>query len=252
MINRNRYAIITPYFKEERRVLERCINSVRTQTLAADHFVVADGHPQGWLDGQSIRHLKLDRSHSDFGNTPRGVGALLAMAEGYAGVGFLDADNWLEPYHIASCVEASRRRADCDYVIAQRNLCRPDGSVMPIGEGSDLIDTNCLFLLPGSYHVIPHFSLIPLEMASIGDRIFTLALKDRKLNSETVQRRTVNYLNLWAVSYETLGEDPPPNAKRTNDIGTLKNWLDAQTPREREIVDRRCGIQVIWRPAAPA
>src|SRR5262249_9716374 len=35
-----RYAIITPYYKEPRDVLERCIKSVRDQTVATDHFLV--------------------------------------------------------------------------------------------------------------------------------------------------------------------------------------------------------------------
>lgn len=76
-----KYAIITPYYKEERRLLERCIASVRNQTIGTDHFLVADGFPQDWIDTTGVRHLKLDRSHGDGGNTPRGVGALLAVAE---------------------------------------------------------------------------------------------------------------------------------------------------------------------------
>jgi hypothetical protein len=44
------YAVITRYYKEERRVLERCIDSVRKQTFRTDHFLVADGFPQDWID----------------------------------------------------------------------------------------------------------------------------------------------------------------------------------------------------------
>jgi cellulose synthase/poly-beta-1,6-N-acetylglucosamine synthase-like glycosyltransferase len=46
-----RYAIITPYYKEERRLIERCMASVRKQTVPTDHFLIADGHPQDWIDG---------------------------------------------------------------------------------------------------------------------------------------------------------------------------------------------------------
>ena len=95
-----RFAIVTPYYREERNVLERCIQSVRSQTLPADHFLVSDGHPQDWLDSANVRHIRLGKSHKDVGNTPRGVGALLAVSERYEGIGLLDADNWYDKNHI--------------------------------------------------------------------------------------------------------------------------------------------------------
>src|SRR5690348_4286605 len=109
-----RYAVVTPYYKEERWLLERCMNSVRTQSLPADHFLVADGFPQDWLDHEPVRHIRLDRNHRDFGNTPRGIGALVAIGEGYDGIALLDADNWFESHHIEECVAASGR-SECDY-----------------------------------------------------------------------------------------------------------------------------------------
>lgn len=41
-----RFAIVTPYYKESHETLDRCIGSVRRQTVAADHFLVSDGFPQ--------------------------------------------------------------------------------------------------------------------------------------------------------------------------------------------------------------
>jgi glycosyltransferase involved in cell wall biosynthesis len=128
MSGSKRYAIVTPYYKEEKWLLERCIRSVHAQTVKVEHFMIADGHPQDWLDREPMRHLRLDREHRDFGNTPRTIGALLAVSEGYDGIGFLDADNWFENDHVAGCIAAAARSETCDYVIARRNLCRPDGS----------------------------------------------------------------------------------------------------------------------------
>ena len=79
----SRWVIVTPYYKEERPLLSRCISSVSNQSVRTDHIVVADGHPQSWIDMEPVRHLKLDRSHGDYGNTPRGIGVLLAISEGY-------------------------------------------------------------------------------------------------------------------------------------------------------------------------
>ena len=38
----NRFAIVTPYYREPRATLERCIASVRAQTVGCDHFLIAD------------------------------------------------------------------------------------------------------------------------------------------------------------------------------------------------------------------
>jgi glycosyltransferase involved in cell wall biosynthesis len=243
MADHDNYAIITPYCKENRGLLERCIRSVQGQTVRADHILVADGHPQDWLDNEHVRHIRLDRNHSDYGDTPRAIGALLAVSEGYAGVGLLDADNWLEPDHISSCIEAARRNAGCDYVIARRNLCRPDGSVIDVEDlpPSLFVDTSCFFFLPGSYHVVPRFCLIPQELASICDRVFFGVLKSKKLNAEIVARKTVNYHCLWPAVYRKVGEISPPEATKHVDFARIKDWLSTLNPRELDLVRRRCG-----------
>ena len=156
MADTAKYAIVTPYYKEERPLIERCMASVRSQTVPTDHFLVADGFPQEWIDTAGVRHFKLDRSHGDYGNTPRGVGALLAIAAQYSGIAFLDADNWLEPDHVETCLAAaSGTPAPCDYVIAQRSFRRPDESIMPVADEELHVDTNCFFFLPGAFSVDP-------------------------------------------------------------------------------------------------
>jgi hypothetical protein len=49
MLRRKRYAIITPYHKEKRHLLQRAIKSVKSQTVPADHFI-ADGFAQERID----------------------------------------------------------------------------------------------------------------------------------------------------------------------------------------------------------
>jgi hypothetical protein len=44
-----RYCVVTPYFKEDRAMLKRCMDSVRRQTAKVDHMLVADGFPQDWI-----------------------------------------------------------------------------------------------------------------------------------------------------------------------------------------------------------
>jgi hypothetical protein len=246
MGERARYAIVTPYYKEEKWLLERCIQSVRKQTVPTDHIVVADGFPQSWIDGERVRHIRLDRNHGDYGNTPRTIGGLLAVSAGYEGIGFLDADNWLEPNHVARCVETSERNAACDFVIARRNLCRPDGSVIKVNDPpvQSFVDTNCFFMLPGSYHVIAHFALMPIELSPICDRVFYAAIKAKKLNAEVVTEKTVNSHCLWSYIYRVAGEIPPPDAKDGIDYNGMKRWLDAQDERGQLVLARRTGCRI--------
>ena len=241
-----RYAIITPYQQESREMLERCIRSVRNQTLAVDHILVADGYPQDWIDAAGVRHLRLDRAHDDFGNTARALGAMLAIAEQYDGIGLLNAQNWLDANHIASCVDTFREasaQGPVDYVIARRKLCRPDESVLlawqePLDEH---VDTNCFFFFPPAYPMVPHFGLMPKELSLLGDRFFYQALRDRGLHAATNEVFTVNDLCLWESLYLALGETPPPGAKPNIDDRVVHAWLESRTPEERQLVLRLTG-----------
>jgi FkbM family methyltransferase len=237
-----RHLIITPYFKEDRATLERCIASVRDQEVAVDHLLVADGHAQDWIDDQPVRHLKLDRSHGDFGNTPRGIGALMAVSDEYEGIGFLDADNWLEKDHVSSCLAAQNAMPQADYIIARWNLRKPDGGILELPFDPSHVDTSCFFFLPGSFHMLPHFSMMHRELSLVGDRVFYLALKGADLQPATLDHPTVNYTCLWPLCYKMAGEAPPPEAKEDIVTDHLSGWLNRQLPRERAIINRRAGV----------
>jgi predicted O-linked N-acetylglucosamine transferase (SPINDLY family) len=239
-----RVAVVTPYFKEERAQLERCIASVRAQTYQATHFLVADGHPQSWLDQAGVRHLRLDHAHADFGNTPRALGALLAVSEGFDAVAFLDADNWLEPDHVAACVGAAVDAGRPDYVIARRRFVRIDGSVLPVASSEDEhghVDTSCLFLLRGAFHTIARWATMPRPLACIGDRIYVATLRAEALRSRRLDRTTVNYLCTWASLFRLAGEEPPPYAKPNVDAGAALAWWTAAKAADGITVDRLVG-----------
>ena len=242
-----RYAIITPYHQEPQHWLERCIRSVREQTTAADHIMVADGLPQDWIDGTGVRHLRLDRAHGDFGNAARGLGAMVAVAEQYDGIGLLDADNWLEPGHVAACVatfDAASAGDGADYVIARRHLRRPDETILPITDEQveQHVDTSCYFFFPGAYHLLPYFGIMPKALSAIGDRVFYDVLRHRGLRSATCTEITVNYHCLWQQAYLAAGEPPPAGAKPNIDADAVKAWFRALRPEEQRLIQRLSGI----------
>ena len=240
-----RIAIVTGYYKEEPQLLQRCMRSVRQQTVVADHIMVADGFPQDWIDSMDVRHIRLDRKHGDYGGTPRGVGSLLVIAEDYDAIGFLDADNYLEPNHLELGLQAARGVPDCDFVIAQRYFRRPDQTILEIVDEplDQHVDTNCFLFLPGSYHAVIGFAIIPRQLSAIGDRIFYSALKSRNLCSAVIPAKTVNYNCLWASVYAAVGEVPPPCAKPNVDNGPLCDWISGLTTRGRHILNRRIGFK---------
>eukprot|EP01037_Dinobryon_pediforme_P043095 gene43095-53884_t len=73
-------AVVTPYFKEDPEVLRQCRDSVLSQSHPCHHILVADSHPQSWIEkGSRTEHVVLPRSNGD---------------------------NWFAPSHVASLVRA--------------------------------------------------------------------------------------------------------------------------------------------------
>src|SRR3990172_6396080 len=95
-----RVAVITPYYKAREDWLTRCHESVRAQTHPATHILVADGTPESYVDGWEAQHIVLMKNHGDFGDTPRAVGSVSAIGQGFDAIAYLDADNWYAPEHI--------------------------------------------------------------------------------------------------------------------------------------------------------
>lgn len=240
-----RIALVTPYHKEPKAVLQRCLNSVAEQRVPADHILVADGHPQDWVAPRVQRHIVLDRAHANYGNTPRAIGALLAIADGYDAIGFLDADNWLQRDHLEHCLETADADdgAALDYVFARRIFRREDGSVLSVTESGDRFeaDTNCLLFFPGAYHLLSLWGSMPEQLAIIGDRVVYQAILHAGLRGIRTQRSTVNYLTQFAGAYVLAGEDPPADAKWI-DFDAIAAWMDSLGPRAREIAERRAGV----------
>lgn len=242
-----RVAIVTPYWREPRAVLERCIASVAGQSVACDHLLVADGAPQDWIDGAPVRHLRLDRNHADWGNTPRAVGAILAAGGGYDAIGFLDADNRIDPDHVALCLAAAliplADGAPPDVVIARRRFELRDGTPAPIAEEPGLIDTNCLFLLPGAFPVIARWALVPRPLALIGDRIFHAALAGAGCRFAQAERQSVTYVSHQATHYAIMGRPVPTDAHDIDFDGIIA-WVGALSPEERRALERRIGTRI--------
>jgi glycosyltransferase involved in cell wall biosynthesis len=247
-----RYVFVTPYYKEDPKVLKRCLDSVRNQSISCDHILVSDGFPQKWVDETGVRHLSLDRSHGDAGNTARGLGTLLAIAEEYEGIGLLDADNWLEKNHLEICLDAAGKAdggsASCDFVIAQRYFRRFDETIMPIDETVGHVDTSCFFFLPGSYSFLPQWALMPRRISAAGDRFFYAFIMQKNLRVATTNVKTVNYHSTYVYPYLGLGETPPPEAKELPLDEFFKGARMTRDTREAVVLNRLVGLEFFQSP----
>jgi hypothetical protein len=244
-----RYCVVTPYFKEEPALLNRCLDSVARQTVKADHIFVADGFPQPWLSQKPIRHVMLDRAHGDYGNVARGVGALLAISEKYSGIAFLDADNWYDDDHLECCIAAAAANPASVFVAAQRKFVRPDASVMVSVRPAEVpnaphIDTNCYFFLPNSYQFLHRWCTMPQELSESGDHLFYLLLQANGLAPAVVPKPTVNYLCMFESVYREKGEEPPPGAKPSLNWDKRQAWLNGLSPEELGVVRSLTGLNL--------
>lgn len=238
-------AVVTPYYNESLATMIRCTNSVAAQTYPCEHYLVADSPACNCDTSFKVaRHIVLGQPHKDYGNTPRGIGALLAISEGADAVCFLDADNSYDPDHVETCVALAG--PGVDFIVARRRLVLPDGTPVPGGDEpiDKHVDTNCFFLLPGAFHVIPQQILQPKQLTIVGDRLFLAALQG--LRCIATEKPTVTYVSNWKVHYEEAGVEPPPDAKGTIYIDKLMMWWRGLTAMERAITLRHLGLKKLW------
>lgn len=257
MSGSKKYCVVTPYFREDADMLRRCMDSVSRQTVRADHVLVADGFPQDWIDQEPVRHQKLDRPHADYGNFARGVGALGALAEGYDAICFLDADNWYDDDHIATCLAAAEAMPQASYVAARRRFVRPDASVMAGFEPAEYpehehVDTNCLFLPRAVYPYLHRWCTMPRELSASGDHLFFLGLLMAGLTAAPTARPTVNYLCMFEHVYLGRGEPPPPGAKPILDWAKCQAWLNGLSPEALAHVNALVGLNLPQTPVEKA
>ena len=212
----NKVAVITPYYKEPDAELSRCLESVRTQTYSCDHFMISDGFPNHVVEGSSAIHLKLGVAHADNGNTPRYVGAMVALALGYDAVAYLDADNWYESNHIESLVRAQHlTRANA--VCSLRNIYLPDGYKLSDCDEEDLnkshVDTSCYLFTRDVEYLWHLFGQMPKDWGPVCDRVIFSAMQGN--NIEWTSQRTLNFKSNYKRHFYRAGKPIP---EKTHDI----------------------------------
>lgn len=226
-------AVVTPYYKEPPSTLRRCLDSVAAQTHPdVRHCMVADGHPQPDVTQAypGVLCINLPVAHGDYGNTPRGVGALCALSEGADLVCFLDADNLFEPDHVASVVAVyEKARAEgrpLDAVFAYRHVFLPGHPLLRLEDPDDLahrhVDTSCITLARSAAFLWPAWGLIPRGSAAVCDRMMLALMRHHQLRMAWTGRHSVLYESNWAVHYRRAGLPVPDSGLHDQTLQNVK------------------------------
>lgn len=208
-------AVITPYYKEPAHTLRRCHDSVSVQSYPCTHFMIADGNPNAAVGDWPVEHLVLPKAHGDYGNTPRALGAISALNQGFDAFAFLDADNWYAPDHVESLVAACRETGT-KAAFASRHVVLPSGEEIQVGGEGALaghVDTNCIFLTADIAFLLPVWAMMDPSLAAVGDRVLLAVLHQRGVAAVETGKKTVFYESRWAVHYQMAGLPVPADAK---------------------------------------
>jgi hypothetical protein len=244
MLYSKKIGIITAYYKEPHETLLRAINSVKALEecgLEVVHYLISDGYPQD-LGDDSLVHIQLPESHGDYGDTPRIVGAALAIRDNCYGLMFLDADNILYPQHLKLAWN-THQECQTDLVLAKRRMLREDGSIIPFDSDNyqniTHVDTGCYIFFGEKKYDILKWAKIPNELSVVGDRYFWKMLSGQCTgNVGLINQPTIGYSCLWKDVYLNAGETPPDNAKLLN-LEIHDNYLRNLSEEDIAIINKR-------------
>jgi len=238
-----RVAVITAYHREDLDMLRRCHESVAGQTYPCRHFLVADGAAQETLDGWDLQHIRLDRTHADYGDTPRAVGGESAAAQGFTAIAYLDADNIYRSHHVESLV--SRHLATgAPVIFSERTLHLPDGTWVPLvlrDDDDGHVDTSCVMIAGEALPWCGGWREHPRQLSVVGDRVFLRSLRARGFAFAGTGSMTVRYTVKEATFFRALGMPIPEIATDPLDLRSLAEWYRRLDLESRAALDARLG-----------
>jgi len=241
-----RVAVVTPYFREELDVLRNCHESVRRQTAACMHFMVADGFPRNEIGSWEVEHIVLARAHGDVGNTPRAIGGISAMNQGFDAIAFLDADNWYDARHIEEMIKLHERTgaAVCS---ATRMIHAQDGTALFVdceeGDGTRHVDTSCYFLTARAFSLLPLWAMMPKELGPVGDHILWRTICALGLSRAHCPKPTVAFRTQYEIHYRRAGRTPPPGFKSAQTTNDAFKWWASLPPDVKADWERRMNLR---------
>ena len=217
-------AVVTPYYRESKRIIKRCIDSVAKQTHDdVIHVLVSDGYPQDWINDFTLHHLVIPNV-GNFGDTPRAIGAAYAAGLDVDAIVFLDADCWMPHDHVTNMLMCMA--GEPNIVTCPRNIWL-NGEEMGICSESNGIhfnDTNCYMIAKPYFPVCGAWAFKNQKDCIVGDRVFWNAVQ--RSGAKLFRcRSAVNFESDYAHHYQMFGKTPPGDSKVLVN-GQVKKWGD--------------------------
>lgn len=226
--------------------LLRCIRSVYNQTYTNyQHLIIVDGEEHrtkvngilnifknegGSLD--KINVVYLPYALKRYGGPIYSIGPTISKGDYIIN---LDDDNWIEPNHIESLLEAVNYNYH-EWAYCLRNItvngtficqdnCVSLGYLHPLWHipTEYHIDTSCIFLPRKIALEMAHFWSSNTENSYINDRIFYSNLKTKYSNYVCSMKHTVNYevnTEIYDVNYYLNG-----NKEMEKKYGKQQHWI---------------------------
>jgi hypothetical protein len=190
--------------------------------------LVADGCSQPEVQKWSAEHIVLSRPHRDNGNTPRGLGSLSAMNQGFDAIAYLDADNWYYPAHIEAMVNL-HSRTGAIVCTATRDMYHLNGCILYTdtfeSDGNRHVDTSCLFLTRLAFDILPLWTMMPKQLGPMCDSVIWQALLGRRFSHAHCPEPTVAFRTRYQVHYREARQPAPPGAvTNAESTGQAKAW----------------------------
>lgn len=209
-------AVVTPFYQTPQSWLEQCLESVCSQTLPCTHFLISDGDElQRIPSGNNCQVIQLPQPHANNGNTPRAIGSICAISQGFDAIAYLDSDNWYQPNHLESLV-ALHQKTGAAICTSRRTLHHVDGMLLGLcltDDGETFVDTSCLFLTRDAFGLVSVWYLMEQNYASGCDRVFWENIKAWKLSRSHTSLPTVAFRTRYRSDYSFFGVEPPEDAK---------------------------------------
>jgi glycosyltransferase involved in cell wall biosynthesis len=228
---KKKIAVITPYYKEPTEMLFQAHSSVleqNTDEVVVDHIMVADGFPNPQVNGWKVKHFILPDSHGDNGNTPRGLGSLLAVSEEYDFIAYLDADNWYSSDHLSSLLRVWVETS-ADVCCSMRTLHQIDGSLIdaPLDDDElkkEFVDTSCYLLSKSAFKTVKIWLDMPKQLSPICDRVFFSSIKHHGLRLAFTGKPTLAFRSQYLGHYAKAGL-PLSEFVKGDVVGEVNAWL---------------------------
>jgi len=209
-------------------MLRQCHDSVLAQNVSVDHFMIADGHPNAEVATWAVQHIVLNSGHDDNGNTPRGIGGLLAQKQGYDFVTYLDADNWYHPGHLQSMLDCYAK-TQADVCCSLRTYHHQNGAQLDVMEQDENmglhVDTSCMFIHKRAYRLLGAWQAMPKPLSPIGDRVMLGLMKHERYSLAFTQQRSVAFRSQYESHYRHAAHLPAIPLKGGADLKPCFDWL---------------------------